>query len=224
MIRKDYTVTLALVAVLCTSCIESGPEAATVIPLDPVATSRAPLSGNSSIALANEATACAIDSYEDRIHCMGRSGEEQGAFGRPGEGPGEFQILREVVGGPDGTIGAIDWGLARMTVFETTGTLISEMALPPFGAYRASAPFGSTLFLYGMAPSSEDLSAGFEILHWEFDLASETIVWERAYSVDLVDTGCDPGPLEELARGVPTPAGGIVLPGMRRAVDLPGGP
>ena len=70
MIRKDYTFTLALVAVLCTSCIESGPEAAMVIPFDPVATSRAPLSGDPSIALANEATACVIDSYEDRIHCI----------------------------------------------------------------------------------------------------------------------------------------------------------
>ena len=122
-----------------------------------------------------------IDSYEDRIHCMNRRDEEVGAFGRPGEGPGEFRSLVEVVGGPDGTIGAIDWGLARMTVFETTGTLVSEVALPFFGPFRARAPFDSALFGYGMASRSGDLSAGFQILHTELDLASETIVWERAY-------------------------------------------
>ena len=211
MSRRNYTVTLALVVVLCTAC-GSTPEEATVIPLEPVATAGAPLSGISSIALADEATACVIDSYEDRIHCMNRRDEEVGAFGRPGEGPGEFRSLVEVVGGPDGTIGAIDWGLARMTVFETTGTLVSEVALPFFGPFRARAPFESALFGYGMASRSGDLSAGFQILHTELDLASETIVWERAYPVDLVDTGCDPGTSAELARGVPTPEGGMVFP------------
>ncbi len=211
MSRRKYTVTLALVVVLCTAC-GSTPEEATVIPLEPVATAGAPLRGISSIALADEATACVIDSYEDRIHCMNRRDEEVGAFGRPGEGPGEFRSLVEVVGGPDGTIGAIDWGLARMTVFETTGTLVSEVALPFFGPFRARAPFESALFGYGMASRSGDLSAGFQILHTELDLASETIVWERAYPVDLVDTGCDPGTSDELARGVPTPEGGMVFP------------
>lgn len=210
MDKRSYTVALASIVVLCTAC-ESTPEAAMVTPLDPVATSRAPLSGLSSIALADEATACVIDSYEDRIHCMARNGEEVGAFGRPGEGPGEFRSLVEVVGGPNGAIGAIDWGLARMTIFETTGTLVSEVALPFFGPYRARAPFESTLFGYGMASRTGDLRAGFQILHTELDLASETIVWERAYPVDLVETGCDSGTSDELARGVPTPDGGMVF-------------
>ena len=202
---------LASVMVFCTAC-GSAPETAPVISMDPVATSGAPLTGINSIALADETTACVIESYEERIHCLGRDGEEVGAFGGPGEGPGEFRSLAEVIGGPNGTIGAIDWGLARMTVFQTTGTLVSEVTLPFFGPYRARASFDSVLFGYGMASRSGDLSAGFQILHTELDIASETIVWERAFPVDLVDTGCDSGTSNELARGVPTPTGGIVFP------------
>lgn len=202
---------LASVMVFCTAC-ESAPEAAPVILMDPVATSEAPFTGINSIALADETTACVIESYEERIHCLGRDGEEVGAFGRPGEGPGEFRSLAEVVGGPNGTIGAIDWGLDRMTVFETTGMLVSEFRLPFSWPFRARAPFDSSLFGYGMANRSGDLSAGVPVVHTELDLASETIVWERAYPVDLVDTGCDWGTVGELARGVPTPTGGMVFP------------
>ena len=202
---------LASVMAFCTAC-GSAPETVPMISMDPVATSGAPLTGINSIALADETTACVIESYEERIHCLGRDGQEVGAFGRPGEGPGEFRSLMEVVGGPNGTIGAIDWGLARMTVFQTTGTRVSEVTLPFFGPYRARASFDSVLFGYGMASRSGDLSAGFQILHTELDIASETIVWERAFPVDLVDTGCDSGTSNELARGVPTPTGGIVFP------------
>ncbi|MDE0358210.1 MAG: hypothetical protein OXN92_10845 [Gammaproteobacteria bacterium] len=211
MRMKQLMVPLASVVVLCTAC-ESTPEPAAVILMDPVGTSSAPLTGINSIALADETTACVIESYEERIHCLSRDGEEVGAFGRPGEGPGEFRSLMEVVGGPSGTIGAIDWGLARMTIFQTTGTLVSEVTLPFLGPYRARASFDSVLFGYGMASRSGDLSAGFQILHTELDVASETIVWERAFPIDLIDTGCDRGTVDELARGVPTPTGGIVFP------------
>ncbi len=211
MTRAHPTVSLASIVVLCAAC-ESTPEAAPVIRMDPVGTSGAPLTGINSIALADETTACVIESYEDRIHCLGRNGEEAGAFGRPGEGPGEFRSLAEVVGGPDGTIGAIDWGLVRMTIFQPTGTRVSEVSLPFLGPYRVGASFRSTVFGYGMASRSGDLSAGITTLHTELDLASGTIVWERAFPVDLVETGCDWGPSSELSRGVPTPTGGIVFP------------
>ena len=159
MKNSHPTLLFASIVVLCTAC-ESAPEAATVMRMDPVATSNAPLTGINSIALADESTACVIESYEDRIHCLGPNGQAVGAFGRPGEGPGEFRSLMDVVGGPNGTIGAIDWGLARMTVFQTTGTLVSEVSLPFFGPFRARAPFDSVLFGYGMANRSGDLSVG----------------------------------------------------------------
>ena len=202
---------LASVMAFCTAC-GSAPETAPMISMDPVATSGAPLTGINSIALADETTACVIESYEERIHCLGRDGQEVGAFGRPGEGPGEFRSLMEVVGGPNGTIGAIDWGLARMTVFEATGTRVSEVGLPFFGPYRATASFDSVLFGYGMANRSGNLSTGFQTLHTGLDLASGDILWERGYPVDLLETGCDWGPSNELSLGVPTPTGGIVFP------------
>ena len=108
--RRGYTSTLTLIVVFCTAC-ESTPDAATVIPIDPVAASGAPLSGINSIALADETTACVIESYEDRIHCRTRNDEAVGTFGRPGEGPGEFRSLAEIVGGPNSTIGARSTGV-----------------------------------------------------------------------------------------------------------------
>ena len=201
---------LASVMAFCTAC-GSAPETVPMISMDPVATSGAPLTGINSIALADETTACVIESYEERIHCLGRDGQEVGAFGRPGEGPGEFRSLMEVVGGPNGTIGAIDWGLARMTVFEATGTRVSEVGLPFFGPYRATASFDSVLFGYGMANRSGDLSTGFQTLHTGLDLASGDILWERGYPVDLLETGAT-GAVERTQLGVPTPTGGIVFP------------
>ena len=90
-----------------------------------------PLSAKGSIALlSDEATACVIDSYEVRVRCVTRTGEVVGVFGREGEGPGEFDALSHLSGGPDNSVGAVDMGLDRFSVFEPSGDLVTEVMFP----------------------------------------------------------------------------------------------
>lgn len=69
----------------------------------------------SHIALVSVDIACVPDSYQFRVKCYDRSGEMVGAWGREGEGPGEFlgSTLVAVVRRPPDRRGfsteAIDW-------------------------------------------------------------------------------------------------------------------
>ncbi|MDE0475440.1 MAG: hypothetical protein OXI50_12845, partial [Gammaproteobacteria bacterium] len=95
------------------------------------------------VTLASETTACVIESYEVRIHCIDRTDGPVAVFGRQGQGPGEFRYAPvDIVRGPDGTIGV--FSAQHMLVFETAGTLISEMPLPSVRLFP-SGPFGSSL-------------------------------------------------------------------------------
>ena len=72
-----------------------------------VAETSAPLSHNNAIALTDEATACVIDSFEMRIHCVDRNGRLVGKFGAEGEGPGEFRRLVGLRRGAEGRVARI---------------------------------------------------------------------------------------------------------------------
>ena len=90
-----------------------------------------PLSGSNGVALlADERTACAIDSYEGQIRCVDSDGAVVGVFGRKGEGPGEFGRLGYLARGEEGTVGVVDSQLGRFTVFEPSGAYLSEVKLP----------------------------------------------------------------------------------------------
>ena len=81
---------------------------AQVAELTPVASARAPLSIGGDMALATESTACVIESYDNRVHCIARDGGRPAVFGRRGQGPGEFPSEpSSIVRGPDGTIGVV---------------------------------------------------------------------------------------------------------------------
>ena len=99
-----------------------------IVVLDRVAESEVPLSRNTSIALADQNTACVIVSYEVQAHCVERAGIVVGRFGREGDGPGEFQSMIELVRGPGGVVGLRDSRLARLTVFRP-------------GRWRPASPF-----------------------------------------------------------------------------------
>ena len=71
-----------------------------------VSTAAVPQSENDQVALlADERTACAIDSYESQIHCVDGEGAVVGVFGRKGEGPGEFGSPAYLAHGEEGTVG-----------------------------------------------------------------------------------------------------------------------
>ena len=96
-----------------------------------VSTAALPLSGSNGVALlADERTACAIDSYEGQIRCVDSDGAVVGVFGRKGEGPGEFGRPGYLARGEEGTVGVVDAQLGRFTVFEPSGAYLSEVKLP----------------------------------------------------------------------------------------------
>lgn len=99
----------------------------------------------SRIALANETTACVIESYEHRVHCIDRDDDAPvGIFGREGAGPGAFRTPVHLIRGPEETVGVIDIALGRMTIFEPTGRLVGELRLPG-STFLPAAHFLSTL-------------------------------------------------------------------------------
>ena len=185
------------------SCTE--PESGeTALRLVPVASSSSPLSEGESIALVTEVVACVIDSYEVRIHCSGRDDVQIGVFGRSGEGPGEFETPLDVIRGPDETVGVIDWGLMRISVFTPTGRLVSDRLLP--GIFMPSGPFDTSL-----VGSTLDVAGG-QWQQLELDLTSDEILWERVFPTDLLEeAGCESFSFRGLVSGVVSPGGQMVF-------------
>lgn len=202
--RPQHVATLLACVFVGVSCSEVEP--GEVIPLAPFAESQVPLSRRSAVALASHSTACVIESYAYRIHCIDRDTDAPvGVFGREGEGPGEFRTPLYLMRGPDETVGAIDIGLGRMTVFEPTGSLVSEVQLPG-SSFLPGAHFSSTLIGRTMH--------GDELRQVELDVASGEVLWERTYPVDLrVASGCAPSVFVGLGGGAAAPGGGMVFPG-----------
>ena len=189
-------------ALFAVSCGEAGP--GETVPLAPFASSQAPLSRRSAVTLTNHATACVIESYDYRIHCIGRDDVPVGVFGREGDGPGEFRTPLYLVRGPEETVGVIDTRLNRMTVFESSGRLVSEVRLPGSG-FLPGAHFSSTLI--------GGSSYGDEFRQVEMDIATGEVLWERVYPVDLrVASGCEPSSFVGLGGGAASPEGGMTFP------------
>ena len=99
-----------------------------VIQLRPFATTRTPLSESGGVALVSAQVACTIDSFESRIHCTDSRRRTVGAFGREGEGPGEFRGPLWLLRGPDGLVAAFDLGLARLTFLSRTEPWSRQLA------------------------------------------------------------------------------------------------
>ena len=82
-------VAAVLLVLTVTACGSDQGSSPPLVALAPLASIPAPLSTSTEITLVDEDTACVINSYESRIHCVGRAGLVVGAFGGEGEGPGE---------------------------------------------------------------------------------------------------------------------------------------
>ena len=190
-------VVAAVLAATTIGCVSETPGESLVV-LVPVASSEAPLSYNFDIALADENTACVINSFEFQVHCADRTGKAAVIFGGEGEGPGEFRRPSYLRRGPAGTLGVFDLGLERLTVFEPTGGHLSEATLPP--GFRPVGPFGSSAFgsYFTFGPPA--------FVEAEVDVGTGEILWERRGVSGLVETECG-----EMSGGLPTPAGGWVF-------------
>ena len=165
-----------------------------VVPLDPVASAEAPLSDEGEIALATETTACVIESYEHRVHCINRVGGSPSVFGREGQGPGEFRDLTHIVRGPEGTVGVIDYELDRLTLFEPSGERVAETRIP--SGVNPGISFGYTLA--GQRMESPSLAWR----QFELDMTTGTVSWGRVFPYRMAAAaGCRPGEGRALPEG-----------------------
>jgi len=204
---------MALAAALALGCQGEDSGLRTLVP-DRVGTAGMPFDTRGLIALlADETTACVAEDYEYRVHCFDRGGEVVGVFGGEGEGPGEFDMPNVLVAGRDGTLGVLDFGLNRFSVFEPSGALVTEMLLP--GAAAADFipvwRFGESVV--GVAITTFDFalfeagagSGGFMSM-FEIDIASGTVV--RQEELPPVDAELE---CERVHYGFPNPGGGWVF-------------
>lgn len=193
-----------------------GPEFGPDVPLESFAATEVPLSGSRGIVLVDEKTVCTVDSYEYSVYCADVNGDAVAHFGGRGEGPGELgRAYPDLVRGPNGTIGVIDSGLRRMSVFGMAGSLLSEVRLPEEPAFAPVVPwFAETLV--GVTTVIDRATGGVELLnrHVEVDVGSREIVWARFYPDQFTaNARCeeDEGFTDGLGRGTFSPTGVVVF-------------
>jgi len=163
--------------------------------------------GGSIALLSDETTACVITSREAEIHCVNRTGDVIGVFGRKGRGPGEFQLISHLVGGPDNALGVVDDRLERFSVFEPSGILATDVALPD-GGWTFGTVRRFDTHLAGIWQSFDVLRRGQASTALlpliEVDIASGEVAHQEIPPVEAeVECGT-------IIYGVPTPQGGWV--------------
>ena len=195
---RTLVVTL-FVAVATTVCAPTD-QGGELIRLAPFAVTPAPLSDNQSVALLGNTTVCVIESFEFRVLCTDPKGTPIGVFGAQGEGPGEFLNPVHLFRESGSSVAVYDRRLARLAVFEPSGTLLSETTLrAPFWIHGTS---GTALYGeagLGMGPSGPEVEI--QLL----DRSSGDIVWRRSiYGIAPTECGT-------VGSGVPRPNGGYVF-------------
>ena len=121
---------VAALLALTAACVEEDAAGETIFTPEVIGTAALPLSESENVALlADERTACVVDSYEIQVRCVDGEGAVVGVFGREGEGPGEFGSPSYLARGVDGTVGVHDGDLGRFTVFEPSGARLSEVVV-----------------------------------------------------------------------------------------------
>ena len=173
-----------------------------------IGTAAVPLSESDRVALlADERTACAIDSYEGQIRCVDSEGAVAGVFGRKGEGPGEFGRPGYLARGGEGTVGVVDSQLGRFTVFEPSGAYLSEVKLPD-RIFQPLPSFGtvvSGLSLDYMAMLDGGTS-GSLTTRFDVNVATGEVVQEEASPSGPWDVACG-----KVTYGIPDRAEGWVF-------------
>jgi len=198
-----------ILAAAAAGCISDAPTER-LVSLTPVASTDAPLSQNTHVALVDENTACVINSHEFLVQCDNRAGSRVGVFGGEGEGPGEFRRPAYIERGPTGTLGVLDLALSRLTIFEPNGIRLSETQLPP--VFFPMGPFGTSMMGYYIT-----VPEGIPVPS-ELDVTSGEILWERPGVHGLAETECG-----RLGPGLQGPDGGYVFRACQsELVFLPG--
>ena len=168
-----------------------------------IGTVTVPLNESHQVALlADERTACVVDSYETRVRCVDTEGAVVGVFGRVGEGPGEFGSSDnpgnlDLVRGEEGAVGVYDRGRGRFTVFEPSGAYVSEVRPPYLDPLQS---FGTVLS--GVVWRGSDSL----MTRYDVDIASGEVVRQEASPNGPWSAGCGEG-----IHGIPDRAEGWVF-------------
>ncbi len=173
--RRSRTARLSAVVLAAAACSanEAEPGDLTLLPAEFIAAVEVPLSVSESVALVDSSTACVVDSYETRIVCVRSDGSTVGAFGREGEGPGEFDGALSLIRGPGGALGVFDGGGSRATVFQPDGTILNS-ARAPF-LFAPMAPFAQSV----TGSHSVRVDGSHRTVVTELDAESGEELWER---------------------------------------------
>ena len=190
---------------LTAACSQSDTTDNTIFTPEVIASAALPPSENDEVALlADERTACVIDSYEVQVRCVDGEGTVVGVFGRKGEGPGEFGAPAALARGEEGTVGVMDLELGRFTVFEPSGVHVVDV-VSPSALFSPLSPFGDIV-----SGASMDImalmggeSSGSVMNRFDVNIASGEVVREE---------GSPPGPWDvecgEVFYGMPDRAEG----------------
>ena len=173
-----------------------------------IGTVAVPLSESDQVALlTDERIACTTDSYESQVRCVHVEGAVVGVFGRKGEGPGEFGSLAYLARGEEGTVGVHDSELGRFTVFEPSGTHVSEV-MAPVGVFEPLQSFGTVLS--GVSVDAMVMlgleTSGSLMTRFDVNIASGEVVREEASPRGPWDVACG-----QVTYGIPDQAGGWVF-------------
>ncbi len=194
---------LLAVAAACVACDPGEAADEAVFTPELIGTAAVPLSESDEVALlADERTACVIDSYEGQVRCVAGEGNVVGVFGREGEGPGEFGDPTHLTRGETGTVGVVDSDLGRFTVFEPSGAYVSDVPLPevfqPFPSFGTAVSGVSLDYMVMLGRMSGSLMTRYEV-----DLASGETVRQEESPPGPWDIEC-----EQVIYGIPDSAGG----------------
>ena len=157
-----------------------------------IGTVTVPLSESHQVALlADERTACVVVSYETRVRCVDTEGAVVGAFGRVGEGPGEFGSSDnpgnlDLVRGEEGAVGVYDRGLGRFTVFEPSGAHVTEVRTPYMDPLQSFGTVLTGVVWRGWIPDSL-------MTRYDVNIASGEVVRQEASPNGPWSAGCGEG-------------------------------
>ena len=206
--KAVLTPAVAALLALTAACVEEDAAGEAIFTPEVIGTAALPLSESENVALlADERTACVVDSYEIQVRCVDVEGAVVGAFGREGEGPGEFGSPHDLTRGEDGTVGVHDGDLGRFTVFEPSGSYLSEVMVAadyyePFRSFGAVLS-GVSLDVFAMLGGGND---GPLMTRFDVNVATGEVLREEASPSGPWDVACG-----EVIYGIPDRGEGWVF-------------
>jgi hypothetical protein len=105
------------------------------------------------------------DEQEDQIRRYDRSGRLLAAFGRRGNGPGEFTYLTNASRTPSGAVVAVD-ALSRGALFDSTGKVLRTFRVPVAPVKFATVVDDTLLLLGGTVPPGSGVDPDARLHLW----------------------------------------------------------